>query len=217
MAEDYKIWIDHEYQEWIKALQESTVFDFKENPVVQRMIGNFDPVLYADLVQASPLIEQIDNIGKRKSGPVSGAGLRMLYYARKVMERDFSSIVEIGGGVGQFYATLRAIGYRGDYMIMDLPEVFDFQIKYLDEVTRQTGLRLPLFPRMNYEACVSFFALGEFDDDLKEKYIGNVVNKCPSGFIIWNPHSGASREITFPCRISDQYPQEHPDCRQLEW
>jgi hypothetical protein len=185
--------------------------------MVQRMLGEFDPGIYAGLVESFPLIEQIDNIGRKLPGPVSGAGLRMLYYARQVLKKDYSSIVEIGGGVGEFYAILRAIGYRGDYMILDLPEVQEFQRRYLVEVEKVTGLRLPLYTRIYYEACISFHALGEFDDGTKRHYIENVVKYCDHGFMIWNPHSGASQEIPFECKVTPEYPMNHPDCRQLEW
>jgi len=212
----HKAWLDNEYWQWVRALQSSTVHNFKDHPMVQRMLGNIDASLYADLVDISPLIERIDAIG-REPGPVSGTCLRMLYYARKVLALNSSSIVEIGGGVGQFYALLRAIGYEGNYMILDLPEVQAFQLDYLAEVSRQTGLWLPLTPRDEYETCVSFYALGEFDDELKAYYIESVIKKCRHGFILWNPHGHASKEVPFECTITDETPSNHPDCKQLEW
>lgn len=217
MLDGYKTWIENEYRQWIAALQESTVHNFKDHPMVKRMLGDFDPALYVPFVEASPLIEQIDNIGKLEPGLMSGAGLRMLYYAKKVMEREPGNIVEIGGGVGQFYATMRALGYEGRHFIFDIPQVNNFQIAYLEEVEKQTGLWLNWEWRAHYDFCVSFHALGEFDDDTKNWYIEHVVKKCPHGFIIWNPHSGASKEIPFECKVSPEYPMNHPDCRQLEW
>lgn len=216
MFANHKSWLQHEYREWVRALEAATVQNFKSFPMVQRMLGNIEPGLYRDLVTVTPLIEAIDEVG-REPGPVSGVGLRMLYYARQVLDRNFSSIVEIGGGVGQFYATLRALGYRGPYYIMDLPEVQSFQRAYLSEVSIRTGLKLPLQSLKKYEACVSFYALGEFDDELKKHYVEEVVKKCRHGFIVWNPHSGASQEIPFECWVTDEFPLNHPDCKQLEW
>ena len=212
----HKAWLDNEYQQWADALQASTVHNFKEHPIVQRMLGNIDPAVYADLVEVTPLIERIDAIG-RQPGPITGVCLRMLYYAEKVLQKKPTSIVEIGGGVGQFYVVLKAIGYQGDYMILDLPEVQAFQREYLAEVSRQTGLELHLTPREEYETCVSFYALGEFDDELKAHYIENVVKKCRHGLILWNPHGHASKEVPFECTITDEFPSNHPDCKQLEW
>ena len=141
----------------------------------------------------------------------------MLYYAKQILLKRFSSIVEIGAGAGEFYAILRALGYTGDYMIMDLPEVMEFQKKYLLEIEKTVDIRLPLVPLGRYDVCISFFALGEFDDEAKDYYIKQVFPKCDHGFILWNPHSGASQEIPFPCRVRPQRPLEHPDCKQLEW
>lgn len=218
---DFAAWIKNEYDLWIAALQEFPIEHFKEHPQVVRMLGEIDPLKYIDEIGQYPLeildlIKTIDNIG-RKPGSVSGTGLRMLYYAEKVLKIGASSIVEIGGGAGEFYALLRAIGYGGDYMIMDLPRVMEFQRRYLTEVARQTGLNLDLVFLDKYDACVSFYALGEFDDEVKEYYVREVVNKCAHGFIVWNPHSGASSEIPFPCKVSPEYPMNHPDCKQLEW
>jgi SAM-dependent methyltransferase len=218
---NYPAWIRNEYDLWVLALQESLIDRFKENLQVIRMLGEVDPLKYIDKIGQYPseiidLIKAIDNVG-RKAGPVSGTALRMLYYAEKVLKIGAPSIVEIGGGVGEFYALLRAIGYGGDYMILDLRPVMEFQQKYLAEVARQTGLNLDLTYLDQYDTCVSLHALGEFDDAVKEYYVREVVNKCAHGFIIWNPHSGASTEIPFPCRVSPEYPMNHPDCKQLEW
>lgn len=216
--DEYKAWLDNEYQQWIRALEEASVHNFKDHPMVKRMLG--------EIVWTEPtphdfdleLLTRIDNIGRSLPSGISGTCLRMVYYAQQVLQRNPASIVEIGGGVGQFYAVMRTLGYAGRYFIFDLPEVKEFQRAYLSEVARQTGLSLPFFqyPK-SYEFCISFYALGEFDDETKAWYIENVVKKCTHGFVIWNPHSGASQEINFPCRISLQYPMEHEDCKQLEW
>lgn len=39
---EYKEWVDNEYQLWVKAIQESTVHNFKEHPQVKRMLGEVD-------------------------------------------------------------------------------------------------------------------------------------------------------------------------------
>lgn len=145
-----------------------------------------------------------------------GNFMRMIYYAERVLEQNLSHICEIGGGVGQFYAVLRALGYRGKYYIYDLEEVKRFQRKYLDEVTRRTGLETSLeFGRFDY--CVSFYAYGEFDDDLKAWYTAKVITKTPHGLIIFNPHSGSSSEIPFECKVEDEYPLTSPGNKMLTW
>jgi len=216
--DNYKSWLDNEYREWIKALQGSTVHNFKDHPMVARMLGEIAWPLPAPSNVDLDLLVRIDNIGRSESSKISGTALRMIHCAQIVLERNPSSIVEIGGGVGQFYATLRALGYEGRYYIFDLEEVKEFQAAYLLEVETQTGLSLPYFQYpASYDFCVSFYALGEFDDDTKAWYIEHVVRKCPHGFVIWNPHSGASDVIDFPCTVIDEYPLLSPGNKQLEW
>jgi hypothetical protein len=217
----HKQWLENEYQQWIEALQSSTVHNFKEHPMVKRMLGDFewpDEFKFVSSAGEYELICKIENVGRERPGLITGTGWRMLYYARQVLLRNPASIVEIGGGVGEFYAILRALGYTGRYFIFDLPEVKAFQADYLAEVERQTGLDLPFYayPK-SYDFCVSFYALGEFDDELKSWYIENVVKKCAHGFIVWNPHSGASAGVDFPCEIKDEYPLLSAGNKQLEW
>ena len=163
------------------------------------------------------LLTRIDNIGRNVPSEISGTALRMIRYAKIVLERNPPSIVEIGGGVGQFYATLHALGYTGEYYIYDLPEVQAFQRRYLQEVEWQTDLHLPQTLHASREFCVSFYALGEFDDETKAWYVQHVVRECLHGFVIWNPHSGASDVIDFPCTVTDESPLMSPGNKQLEW
>lgn len=46
---------------------------------------------------------------------------------------DFDRIVELGGGVGDMAKFIRNMGFRGEYIIIDLPEVLEFQKKNLKE------------------------------------------------------------------------------------
>ncbi|MEO6566215.1 MAG: hypothetical protein ABIO63_09285 [Casimicrobiaceae bacterium] len=198
----YKQWVSNEYKLWIQALYSSALYNFKDHPQVKRMLSLdmtwIGPIPKADM----KLMEKIDNIGYSIPTGISGSALRMMYYADKILKINPRSIVEIGGGVGQFYAVLRAMGYQGDYWIYDLPEVKEFQYHYLFEVSRRTGLSF--VQKENTDFCVSFYALGEFDDETKSYYIDNVVRKCPHGYVVWNPHSGATEDIEFPCNITLQ-------------
>lgn len=214
----HKDWLKGEYRMWIQALQSSTVHNFKDHPMVRRMLGEIEWPLSIPGGIDLELLTRIDNIGRSAPSGISGTALRMIHYAQKVLVRTPPSIVEIGGGVGQFYAVIRALGYTGRYFIFDLPEVREFQAAYLAEVERQTGLSLPYFQYPKpYDFCVSFYALGEFDDETKARYVEHVVRKCPHGFVVWNPHSGASDVIDFPCRATDEDPLLAPGNKQLEW
>lgn len=214
----YTEWLNNEYGQWVRALQESTVDNFKQHPMVKRMLGNIDDGEYVEFIkdigkEQFVLTAKINEIG----GAYLGGWYRFIYYAKKVLQDNPTAIVEIGGGVGQFYAVLRALGYKGSYFIYDLPEVKEFQRKYLDRVTELTGLNTDLGNLHAYQYCVSFYALGEFDDELKRRYIEGVVKNCKHGLIIWNPHSGASEEIGFDCKIEDEFPLTSLNNKMLTW
>ena len=221
-AVNYKEWLDNEYSEWVKALQESTVHNFKKNNKVTRMLGEIDRNLFIDF--NDKLFLKIDRIGDESIQAISGVCLRMIHYGRIILKNYPKRIVEIGAGVGQFYAILRALGYTGSYAIYDLPEVMDFQEMYLAEVERQTGLKCPLIGHDPYYSdwndwfCVSFYALGEFDDETKMWYIDNVVNKSPHGLIVWNPHSGATKHVPIlNCTVEDENPLTSPGNKLITW
>lgn len=214
----YKQWLENEYDQWIRALQESTVLNFKDHPMVKRMLGEVDryyAVSNYGLPEPYYLLERIDNIGRSAFDSLSGVAIRMAYYAQKVLQEKPTSIVEIGGGSGQLFATFRAMGFKGEYYIYDLLEVRSFQYAYLREVEKQTGLRLQ--QELRHEFCVSLYALGEFDDETKAWYVEHVINHCKHGLVVWNPHSGATKEVPFPCREVYEIPSLHPDNKVLTW
>jgi hypothetical protein len=214
---NHKQWVENEYRLWVDALKESTVENFGENLMVKRMLGEVDHSDYYPIIGAinEPTWEklyQIQTIG----GNFRGIIARMIYYAQQVLKSNPSHICEIGGGVGQMYAVLRALGYEGKYFIFDLVEVKEFQRKYLDEVTKRTGLNTDL-EYGDFDFCYSAYAWGEFDDDIKEWYRREIIKETPHGLIIFNPHSGASKEIGFDCRVEDEYPLTSPGNKTLTW
>lgn len=215
----HKQWLENEYRQWMDALHECTPYNFKDHPMVKRMLGDFVwPEEFQVPLDVSTriLLTTIDNIGRSVPlADISGPCWRMIYYAKQVLERKPPSIVEIGGGVGQFYAVMRALGYKGDYYISDIPDVMLFQNAYLRAINYETKLNTS--QKLRFDFCVSFYALGEFDDETKDWYIELVVKKCSHGFVIWNPHSGASPAVNFPCSIRDEYPLLSPGNKQLEW
>jgi hypothetical protein len=214
---NHKDWVENEYRLWIDALKESTVENFGENLMVKRMLGEVDGPLFSIetegvTVGESKFLYTISQIG----GDFYGNIWRMIYYGQKVLESNPSHICEIGGGVGQMYAVLRALGYEGKYFIFDLVEVKEFQRKYLDEVTKRTGLNTDL-EYGDFDFCYSAYSIGEMDDETKDWYIENVVKKTPHGLVIWNAHSGASDNITFNCMVEPEYPLTAPNNKVCTW
>lgn len=105
----YKKWLDNEYKEWALALSKSTVHNFKDHSMVQRMLSIGTPFDYPVLQGLSPeivaLLIAIDGIGYENPGhTIAGDGARHVHYARKILDRKPKKIVEIGGGCGQLFA-----------------------------------------------------------------------------------------------------------------
>lgn len=223
----HKQWLDNEYQQWINALSECTVHNFKEHPGVRRMLGEPDIGIWAKTVVNwdgvdSDMLVNIERIGLMDDATEdSRASLsrffRYVHYAQQILQRNPISIVEIGGGVGQFYATLRALGWNGFYHIVDIPEVMAFQEEYLDYVSEQTGLDLALNPSISPKMLLSFYALGEFDDETKESY-RQLITDSPHGYIAWNSHSGASEDLSiFSAHDITVTPGLEPGITIIEW
>lgn len=218
---EHKQWLDNEYGLWVKALQESTIHNFKEHPMVKRMLGDTpmeDGYILYNGGPEVPVLHKIYMIGyTEKSRPFNYEFERTVKYAYEILKRNPSSICEIGGGVGQFYAILRALGYKGKYWIEDLLEVKHFQNQYLYEVSKQTGLNTEQILTTDCEIVVSFYALGEFDDQRKKRYFDLAINKCDHGYIAWNPHSGASDDLSLFKHDIKVTPGIEPGIKIIEW
>lgn len=212
-------WLNNEYEQWIAALNECTVHNFKEHPMVNRMLSHVDVDVWRKQVVLSAIpraqLNKIDSISLIGGRGDMGCICRMIYYAQQIIKLNPQSICEIGGGVGQFYAILRALGYEGRYFIYDLEPVSNFQIKFLQEVRNQTGLFTEQ-SSMPSELVVSFYALGEFDDTEKRAY-APMLRAMPHGYIAWNPHSGASDDLSiFPDNITVT-PGIEPGIKIIQW
>lgn len=197
-------WLNNEYTLWGEALMKADLDTFKSRPMVRRMLSlDMEGDEWAVRAWSQRMtytefdvIATINNIGNY-TWKVDPACFRMIYYAQQIMLNPPTAIVEIGGGVGQFYAILRALGYEGKYYIEDLPLVAEFQRKYLAEVTRLTGLNTDQSTATPFKVC-SFYAFGEFDDKTK-RYYDDLLQTAQTGFIAFNPHSGASDDTSmFP-------------------
>lgn len=223
----HKQWLDNEYQQWADALNSSTVYNFKEHPMVRRMLSlDYDIDKFSRLTHIFMLPEIVDIKNKliliKDLGGVADPDFhfyRMSHYAQVLMMwyANRTHIIEIGGGVGEFYAILRALGYKGEYRIYDLPDVKRFQDKYLAEVTEQTGLRTDQNYDMKPDLLVSFYALGEFDDETKESY-RELISSTPHGYIAWNPHSGANDDLgIFSAHDIKVTPGIEPGIKIIAW
>ena len=222
---DHKTWLMAEYKSWGDALDNCSIRHFRSHSSVKRMLSDPPAHLFAPLIpNLDPRIwgylDEIDAIGfPNRPEARSGLLLRHVFYALKVLAIDPPGIAEIGSAAGHFLAVLVALGWRGQYTSFDLPSVVHFQERFLDKAASMTGLpmRRPVINGIPYPFACSFYALGEFDDETKDRYIRDVIRKSEHGLVVWNPHSGASHEITFPCHVECEQPLTGLGNKLLRW
>lgn len=250
----YITWLNNEYTLWQNALKEAPFHKFKHHPAVIRMIGLTD--LHQEFI---PLIEHLDlpwqqleatdQIGSPQytvdinGVKLSGVCLRFIYYANTVLnvieKMDSKRLAEIGAGYGGFYSVLALLAAHRNitidhYTIFDLPDVLNFQSKYLrsfavndvplvDNVSFMHSPVLSKFSNISHDYIMSFYALGEFDDATKNSYIENIISNVARGLIIWNPHSGSSDSldqlrIHHPnIKVQPECPLTSPNNLQVTW
>ena len=218
MNQDYIDWVNNEYSQWgselLGCIEDSEKFStFRRLTWVKRMIGILEAdgtffTITKDLHIPWDEIERIDNIGSPEifelinGYKISPITLRYVYYANEILghiSRGDIKIVEIGGGYGGLCSMIFCLAKsRGinisKYSIYDLPNVREFQKHYLNSIGVNNvdfldSSNLDNFTGI-YNYCISFYALGEFDDSTKNNYIEKVVSKVSAGFILWNPHQG---------------------------
>lgn len=246
-------WLNYEYSQWEKSLNNIDFYKFKQHQAVIRMIGLEDLhlpfiTLIADLDLPWQQLEAIDKVGSPKQTvdingvKLTGVCLRFIYYANKVLDTikhyPSKSLVEIGCGYGGFCATIQVIAKHkkiklDSYFMFDLPDVLNFQAKYLSEVLYNTGIRYEniryLYSsdamkfKINADYLMSFYALGEFDNDTKANYINSIVADVPHGLLLWNPHSGANastdllKAVHPTINVKQEYPLTSIDNKEVTW
>lgn len=104
---------------------------------------------------------------------------------RQMTGRDLLSyrrIVEFGGGSGDLARLVMDLGYAGEYIIVDLPEVLGVQrINFADSTGRKPALAAQVPPAMPDTALISTWALSEVPIALRDE----VVDKLrPDGWLI---------------------------------
>lgn len=249
----YTTWLNNEYTLWQNALKDAPFHKFKHHPAVIRMIGLTDLHReFIPLIQHLDLpwqqLEAIDQIGSPQHTvningvKLSGVCLRFIYYAHQVLDTiekyEQKRLVEIGGGYGGFCAIIHALAIHrkiqiDNYIIYDLPEVQEFQIKYIRQTFEYIGVshKEVIFPycfkphlfERNSDFAMSFYALGEFDTPTKNDYIENIIAKVPRGLILWNPHSGSDSSLDLLRRyhptinVKPEHPLTSPNNQEVTW
>ena len=107
---------------------------------------------------------------------ISPQSIQHAYYINMMYERmgiwleDVKSIVEIGGGYGNFARIARNMGFRDSYKIVDLPEIHVLQKHYLDNTSPGHGVEFISVDRIEpAELLMATFSVSEMPMELREK------------------------------------------------
>ena len=144
-------------------------------------------------------------------------GLKILESVKKNMKNEID-IIEIGGGYGGQCKILYDLFKMNNiqiksYTIIDLDGVSKLQNKYLTKLGFTNIITLTnteciekLYEK--YDLCISNYALGEFEKDIQNFYINNVLLRCQQYFITWNTYP--VHDYFMYSNIVEESPQTNP-------
>lgn len=164
----------------------------------------------ATLVNFSELSSVVDLVDYNFSPSTIGylyKGLSILKFASTKNKKSIS-ILEIGGGYGgqcklvKDLAPLFNIEIE-NYGLIDLKAVSDLQKKYLTTLNYKNISfykyeELKDFHEFDkYDLLVSIYALGEFDIEVQNFYVDNVLKNIKDFYLIWNTEKIHERFLNF--------------------
>ena len=185
-----------------KFKQDPAYNDILEHASHQEALESLEIIKY----QTPKLLENIDkfrindSVGGAKSinfnelGMISPSTVRYMKIASDIIKlfknNVGENIVEIGTGYGGQYLILdRAIKFSS-YTLMDLSEVLELNIKYLENFVLNSHYRCSTLNQLssdhNFDLVISNFAFSELSRDLQLKYIDKVLSKSQRGYLVMN-------------------------------
>ncbi len=127
-------------------------------------------------------------------GMISPSTIRYMKVASDIISlfqnRIGENIVEIGTGYGGQYLILdRAINFS-NYTLMDLNEVLELNVKYLESFVLNSYYKYSTLNQLgsehNFDLVISNFAFSELPRDLQIKYVEKVLSKSKRGYLVMN-------------------------------
>ena len=196
----------------IKATNNRKAFrSFKRNPAYNEILEHAthqEALLSLEIIkeQTPQLLGKInefrinDSVGGARCieledlGMISPSTMRYIKVASDIMSifpnGIGDNIVEIGTGYGGQYLILdRAINFL-NYTLMDLHEVLEFNVKYLENFILNSSYKCSTLNQLsfknNFDMVISNFAFSELPRSLQIKYIDKVLSKSKRGYLVMN-------------------------------
>ncbi|MFL2718251.1 MAG: putative sugar O-methyltransferase [Gammaproteobacteria bacterium] len=127
-------------------------------------------------------------------GMISPSTIRYLKIASDIISLFQNTvgenIVEIGTGYGGQYLILdRAINFS-NYTLMDLNEVLELNVKYLENFVLNSSYTCSTLNQLSsehhFDLVISNFAFSELSRDLQIKYVDKVLSRSKRGYLLMN-------------------------------
>lgn len=207
-----------------KACENADLKNFKQDPAYAAIVGN-DTRDYAttrrfyDAVSDMDYCFENDILGNPRTHlinnqKVSCGTLRYMKVKKDLQRWNFDSVVEIGGGYGGQRLVMSDVE---NYGIVDIDEALDLAVDYLHhERIEVFTFFMPDYlvkdysDRLKSDLCLSDYALCEFDEELMDFYIENVVKNCKYGYFTVNMNFEMLEEKLskyFTLKIEDENPR----------
>jgi putative sugar O-methyltransferase len=185
---------------------------FKRHPAIKVIIENTDVESgYECLEKANAIIMRIDyprhfneiesiSDHEKIGNPdifnnifgvtISPTTSRYLMHLSQIYEwfDDLNELVigEIGAGYGGLCTIIHEYFDPKEYILFDLPEVMDFQVKYIKKFNPDINVSRNVKKDTKLDLILAFCSWSELDYDLKMDYLVNVISKAKKGVLAIN-------------------------------
>lgn len=118
-------------------------------------------------------------VGYRTSGNLIHQAYHLLQWEQKTgrQVQDLNTIVEIGGGYGAMALIIRRLGFRGRYVIFDLPEFSLLQEYYLSNVgIGDIEFQTVIWEKIDCDLLIGLYSLNEMPLKARKP----IIDACPA-------------------------------------
>jgi hypothetical protein len=153
--------------------------------------------------------------------------LDMLYYIKNNLNISNVHIFEVGGGYGfqciLLFELAKLFSINVDsYTIIDLNEANNMQYQYIskcrnyfsydffEKINFMAFDNIHDIPKLDNSFFISNYALGEFNKNIQDFYMDNVVSRMKHGYICWNFSVGNPTIHSYILNIKPTIEEENP-------
>lgn len=196
------------FMNWKECLD---LFVVRNNPAIRTEFDSLDLGYWKDILKES-------STGTSVKASYASYSENLIHYAYHVSVfqnkygkhlKDLSTIVEFGGGYGGLCKVIKDSGFKGKYVIYDLPELNLLQKYFLTKEGCMDNVILTsdysVFDK-NYDLLIATWSLSETPLEMRDKVINSAKNYLMA---FQNSFSGIDNVSYFSKLGIDVFPIEH--------